>query len=64
MLAIPFIPSGQTDHQIAEALFLSRRTVHHHMASVLAKLDVGTRTAAVVTARAAGLLPPETPIAR
>ena len=56
--------SGQTDRQIAEALFLSRRTVHHHMANVLAKLDVGTRTAAVVTARSAGLLPPETPIAR
>jgi excisionase family DNA binding protein len=53
--------SGRTDREIAEALFLSPRTVHHHMASVFAKMGVSTRTAAVSAAQAVGVLPPKLP---
>jgi DNA-binding NarL/FixJ family response regulator len=48
---------GHTDREIADALYLSPRTVHHHVATVLAKLGVGSRTAAVAAAQTAGLLP-------
>jgi DNA-binding CsgD family transcriptional regulator/tetratricopeptide (TPR) repeat protein len=50
---------GQTDRQIAEALFLSPRTVQHHMSNVLSKLEVNSRTAAIAAAQGTGLLPPE-----
>ncbi|CAA9570138.1 MAG: hypothetical protein AVDCRST_MAG59-3407, partial [uncultured Thermomicrobiales bacterium] len=53
------VASGRTDRQIAEALYLSPRTVNHHVAGLLAKLGVRGRTAAVAAARAADLLPPE-----
>ncbi|MDQ3654065.1 MAG: response regulator transcription factor, partial [Chloroflexota bacterium] len=39
--------NGQTNQQIADALFLSRRTVTSHVTSILAKLDLSSRTAAV-----------------
>ncbi|MDP9363663.1 MAG: LuxR C-terminal-related transcriptional regulator [Chloroflexota bacterium] len=53
------VASGRSDRQIADALFLSPRTVHHHVASLLAKLGGGNRAAAVAIARARGLLPPD-----
>lgn len=46
----------RTDREIAEALFLSRRTVNWHVRSILAKLDAATRGDAVVRARAVGLV--------
>ena len=55
------VAGGRTDRQIADELYLSPRTIHHHVANVLAKLGVDKRTAAVAAARTAGLLPPETP---
>ena len=39
--------AGRTDREIAEALFISPRTAHGHVANIFAKLDVSTRTAAV-----------------
>jgi predicted ATPase/DNA-binding CsgD family transcriptional regulator len=54
--------SGQSDRQMAAGLYLSPRTVHHHMANVLAKLGVSSRTAAVAAAQGAGLLPPGRPV--
>lgn len=45
-----------TDQEIAEVLSLSRRTVSGHVTHVLAKLDVGTRRAAVARGRELGLL--------
>ncbi len=37
---------GMTDPEIADTLFISVRTVENHVAHILAKLDVHTRTAA------------------
>ena len=49
---------GLPDRAIAEALFLSVRTVEAHVARILAKLGVRTRTAAVSAAIAAKLVDP------
>jgi DNA-binding NarL/FixJ family response regulator len=45
-----FLARGQTNQQIAEALFVSRRTISNHVASILAKLGVPTRAAAAAHA--------------
>ena len=49
---------GLTDPAIAAALFISVRTVENHVARIFAKLGVHTRTAAVTTAIAHGLVGP------
>jgi LuxR family maltose regulon positive regulatory protein len=46
-----------TDKEIAAALFLSPRTVKKHSANIYQKLHVDNRRAAVVEARAIGILP-------
>ncbi|HYO29099.1 MAG TPA: LuxR C-terminal-related transcriptional regulator, partial [Thermomicrobiales bacterium] len=56
------LAAGRTDREIADTLYLSPRTVHHHVANALAKLGAGSRTAAVAAARAASLLLPEPPV--
>jgi DNA-binding NarL/FixJ family response regulator len=48
--------AGQTDPAIAAALFISVRTVEHHVARIFAKLGVHTRTAAATAAIANGLV--------
>jgi DNA-binding NarL/FixJ family response regulator len=58
MDVIRLIVSGMADREIAEALFVSVRTVEHHVARILAKFDVRTRTAAAIAAIAAGIVPP------
>ncbi|HYI26093.1 MAG TPA: helix-turn-helix transcriptional regulator, partial [Thermomicrobiales bacterium] len=50
------LATGMTDPEIADALFISVRTVEHHVASVYRKLDVRTRSAATSTAIAAGIV--------
>jgi DNA-binding NarL/FixJ family response regulator len=50
---------GRTDREIAETLFVSLRTAHGHVANILSKLDVHTRTAAATAAiEARMVLPP------
>jgi len=43
---LDLICSGYTNAQIAERLFISAKTVGHHVSAVLAKLDVPTRSEA------------------
>ncbi len=40
------LANGLTDHQIAEQLTLSPRTVHTHISSIYSKLGVTSRSAA------------------
>ena len=49
------ICQGKSDRDIAEALFVSRATASKHVASILAKLSVQSRTAAAARARELGL---------
>ncbi len=53
---LDLICSGHTDAQIAERLFISAKTVGHHVSAVLAKLDAPTRTVAASEALRRGLL--------
>lgn len=43
--------SGLSNGEIAERLFLSKKTVEHHISAILAKLGAATRAEAIVTAR-------------
>jgi DNA-binding NarL/FixJ family response regulator len=49
------LAAGQTDREIAAALFVSPKTASNHVASILAKLGVETRTAAAAFALRHGL---------
>src|SRR5688500_4696968 len=55
------IVAGRTDKEIAEALFISRRTAQGHVGSIFGKLGVNTRTAAATAALRAGLVADEPP---
>lgn len=50
------VDQGLTNAQIGARRHLSTRTVDHHVAAILAKLGVGSRTAAARAAREHGLL--------
>ena len=55
MEILQLLAADQTDPAIAEALFISVRTVENHVAHILAKLGVHTRTEAAAVAIASGL---------
>lgn len=55
-LVLQRIAAGETDREIASALFVSPRTVHSHVGHILTKLDVSSRRDAVRRGRELGLL--------
>jgi non-specific serine/threonine protein kinase len=55
------LSAGHTDQEIAAELFISPHTVTSHVKHLLAKLEVGSRAAAVAHAYRDGLIRPATP---
>jgi len=53
---LDLVVAGCTNAQIADRLFLSVRTVDHHVSAVLGKLGIRTRSEAVDQARVLGLV--------
>jgi DNA-binding NarL/FixJ family response regulator len=53
---LELLDEGLSNSEIADRLFVSPRTVEHHVSAVLAKLDSTTREEAVATAARQGLL--------
>ncbi|MGH2561734.1 MAG: ATP-binding protein [Thermomicrobiales bacterium] len=56
MDVLRLLVAGQTDREIADALYIGRRTAEWHVARILEKLGVRTRTDAVAAAIMAGLI--------
>ena len=53
---LSLVAEGRSDREIADQLFLSRRTVSEHVRHILAKLGTPTRTAATALAFRTGLI--------
>ena len=56
MEVLRLLDAGLSNAQIAERLFVSPKTVDHHVSAILARLDARTRGEAAARARAAGLI--------
>ena len=52
---LDLLASGRRTAAIADALFLSPKTVSNHLTSIFAKLEVADRSAAIIRAREGGL---------
>jgi DNA-binding NarL/FixJ family response regulator len=52
---LDLIAAGRNNHQIAEVLTLSGKTVANHISAIFAKLQVADRTQASLRTRGAGL---------
>ncbi|XVQ90304.1 response regulator transcription factor [Microbispora siamensis] len=52
---LSLVAAGRTNAQIAEALFLSQKTVRNNVSTIFAKLQVADRAEAIIRARDAGL---------
>jgi predicted ATPase/DNA-binding CsgD family transcriptional regulator len=53
---LQLLVAGMTDQEIADTLFISRRTASKHVGAILAKLDVGSRSEAAQIATREGLV--------
>jgi DNA-binding NarL/FixJ family response regulator len=58
---LELVAEGLRNTEIAQRLFLSPRTVGHHVSSILHKLEVGTRGEAVAVAQHLDLLQDRSP---
>jgi DNA-binding NarL/FixJ family response regulator len=56
---LELVATGHTNAEIADALFVTEKTARNHVSSVLTKLGVSSRAAAVARARDAGLGTPK-----
>jgi DNA-binding NarL/FixJ family response regulator len=54
---LELLAQGQSNAAISERLFISPKTVDHHVSAVLSKLGVASRGAAVAAAQRSGVLP-------
>jgi DNA-binding CsgD family transcriptional regulator/tetratricopeptide (TPR) repeat protein len=54
---LALLSEGLPDREISQRLFISERTVHHHVSAVLAKVGVSSRTAAAREAARLGITP-------
>jgi DNA-binding NarL/FixJ family response regulator len=52
---LTLIAQGHENHEIAQKLYLSLKTVRNHVSNIFAKLQVADRAQAVIRAREAGL---------
>jgi DNA-binding NarL/FixJ family response regulator len=52
---LKLIAQGRTNKELASELFISEKTVHHHVSSIFAKIGVGNRTEAAAFANRNGL---------
>jgi DNA-binding NarL/FixJ family response regulator len=52
---LDLLAAGRNNHQIADQLTLSVKTVANHLSAIFAKLQVADRTQAILRARDAGL---------
>jgi DNA-binding CsgD family transcriptional regulator len=55
---LALLSEGLPDREISRRLFISERTVHHHVSSVLSKIGVSSRTAAAREAARMGFAAP------
>ena len=52
---LALLADGLPDREISRRLFISERTVHHHVSSVLSKIGVPSRSAAAREAARLGI---------
>ena len=57
MEVLVLVAEGLRNPEIAERLYLSPKTVSHHLSTILSKLNAGTRTEAAQIAVKMGILP-------
>jgi DNA-binding CsgD family transcriptional regulator len=61
LAVLSLVAAGRTNRQVGAELFISEKTVSVHLSRAMVKLGAGSRTEAVSTAYARGLLTPAVP---